>query len=84
MSSQLLAELYAAIPDASVTSQSIQLEEMDFSSDEKIHFGHDAVGSGIYPFLIHYILLKQSTITNTHMHAHTHLPYNSVYNCFIE
>ena len=46
MSSRLLAELYTAIPEASVTSQSVQLEEMEFSSDEKIEFGHEGVGSG--------------------------------------
>ncbi|KAK7488454.1 hypothetical protein BaRGS_00020239, partial [Batillaria attramentaria] len=49
LSSQLLAELYAGIPEASVTSQSVQLEEMEFSCDERFQFGHEAVGSGV-PF----------------------------------
>lgn len=49
LSSQLLAELYAGIPEASVTSLSVQLEDMEFSCDERIQFGHEAVGSGV-PF----------------------------------
>ncbi|PVD23406.1 hypothetical protein C0Q70_16675 [Pomacea canaliculata] len=49
ISTHLLAELYAAIPEVSITSQSVHLEDMEFSSDEKILFGHGAVGSGV-PF----------------------------------
>lgn len=41
-----MAELCAPIPDTSVTSQSVQLEELEFSSDHKTHHGHAGVGSG--------------------------------------
>ena len=54
LSSRLLAELYTAIPEASVTSQSVQLEEMEFSSDEKIQFAHEGVGSGEMGFCLLY------------------------------
>ncbi|KAL8612721.1 hypothetical protein ACOMHN_025372 [Nucella lapillus] len=47
LSARLLAELYAAIPEASVTSQSVQLEEMEFSSDDTIQMAHEGVGSGV-------------------------------------
>ena len=45
-SGRLLAELYAPIPESSVTSQSVALENVEFSSYEKIQFSHDGVGSG--------------------------------------
>ncbi|XP_050400906.2 coiled-coil and C2 domain-containing protein 2A [Patella vulgata] len=54
LGSDLLADLYAGIPDPSVTSQSVQLEEMDFSTDLKIDITHEGVGSGIpFTFDIH-------------------------------
>ncbi len=45
-SGRLLAELYAPIPESSVTSQSVALENVEFSSYEKIQFNHEGVGSG--------------------------------------
>lgn len=44
--SEMLAELCAGIPEASVTSLSVQLENLDFSSDHKVDHGHEGVGSG--------------------------------------
>ncbi|RUS72243.1 hypothetical protein EGW08_019997 [Elysia chlorotica] len=46
-SGRLLAELFAPIPESSVTSQSVALENVEFSSYEKIQFSHDGVGSGV-------------------------------------
>ncbi|XP_067678650.1 coiled-coil and C2 domain-containing protein 2A-like [Haliotis asinina] len=49
LSSTMLAELYCAIPEASVTSQNVQLEEIEFSSDQRVHYSHEGVGSAV-PF----------------------------------
>jgi len=48
LSSSLMAELCAPIPDTSVTIQSVQLEELEFSSDHRVNHGHAGVGSGMY------------------------------------
>ncbi|KAK3580952.1 hypothetical protein CHS0354_006977 [Potamilus streckersoni] len=45
-STDLLAELFAGIPEVSVTSQAVQIEDMEFSSDVKIQHNHEGVGSG--------------------------------------
>ncbi|CAL1540858.1 unnamed protein product [Lymnaea stagnalis] len=46
-SNRLLAELYAPIPESSVTSQSVVLENVEFSCFEKIQYQHEGVGSGV-------------------------------------
>ncbi|XP_048762965.2 coiled-coil and C2 domain-containing protein 2A-like isoform X2 [Ostrea edulis] len=46
---EMICEINSCIPDASVTSQSVQLENLDFSSDHKVNHGHEGVGSGV-PF----------------------------------
>ena len=46
LSSMLLSDAYAIIPDASVVADNVQLEEMEFSSDQKVAHNHEAVGSG--------------------------------------
>nr|XP_022316561.1 coiled-coil and C2 domain-containing protein 2A-like isoform X3 [Crassostrea virginica] len=46
---EMLCEINSSIPDASVTTQSVQLENLDFSSDHRIHHRHEGVGSGV-PF----------------------------------
>ena len=43
---EMLCEINSSIPDASVTTQSVQLENLDFSSDHRIHHRHEGVGSG--------------------------------------
>ncbi|ESO88285.1 hypothetical protein LOTGIDRAFT_219375 [Lottia gigantea] len=54
LGNDLLADLYAGIPDPSVTSQSVQLEEMDFSTDLKIDKTNEGVGSGVpFTFDVH-------------------------------
>ncbi|GAB1611232.1 hypothetical protein Ahia01_001410400, partial [Argonauta hians] len=47
LSNWLLAELYLAIPDSSVTTNNITVQRHDFSSDINIQFTHNAVGSGV-------------------------------------
>jgi hypothetical protein len=42
----MLAELCVGIPEVSVTSQSVQLEEIEFSSDHRVNHSHEGVGSG--------------------------------------
>ncbi|XP_052236209.1 coiled-coil and C2 domain-containing protein 2A-like isoform X5 [Dreissena polymorpha] len=49
LGSTLVAELCAPIPDTSVTSVSVQLEDLEFSSDRKEKLNRAAVGSGM-PF----------------------------------
>jgi len=46
LGSDLMAELCAPIPDTSVTSASVQLEQLEFSSDLRQQHSHAAVGSG--------------------------------------
>ena len=41
-----MAELCAPIPDVSVTSKSVQIEDLEFSSDHRISHSHEGVGSG--------------------------------------
>lgn len=49
--SEMLAELCVGIPDVSVTSQSVQLENIEFSSDHRVNHSHEGTGSGV-PFSI--------------------------------
>ncbi|XP_013408980.1 coiled-coil and C2 domain-containing protein 2A-like isoform X3 [Lingula anatina] len=49
LSNSMLAEIYAAVPEATVTADTVQLEEMEFSSDITVTHVHEGVGSGI-PF----------------------------------
>lgn len=46
---EMICEINSSIPDSSVTSQSVQLENLDFSSDHRVNHGHEGVGSGV-PF----------------------------------
>ena len=46
LSCHLLAEIYTPIPECSVTSQVVQLEDTEFSSDVRVPGSHSAVGSG--------------------------------------
>ena len=46
LGNHMMAELCAPIPDTSVTSKSVQLEELEFSSDQRINHSHEGVGSG--------------------------------------
>ncbi|KAH9523492.1 Coiled-coil and C2 domain-containing protein 2A [Bulinus truncatus] len=46
-SGRMLSELFAPIPESSVTSQSVVLDNIEFSSYEKIQFQHEGVGSGV-------------------------------------
>lgn len=41
-----MADLCAPIPDVSVTSKSVQIEDLEFSSDHRISHSHEGVGSG--------------------------------------
>ena len=52
-----MAELCAPIPDVSVTSKSVQIEDLEFSSDHRINHGHEGVGSGN-------VLIKDKAIFN--------------------
>ena len=42
----LLSDVYAMIPDPSTTTDNVQLEELDFSSDQRVNHAHEGVGSG--------------------------------------
>ncbi|XP_074640810.1 coiled-coil and C2 domain-containing protein 2A-like isoform X2 [Tubulanus polymorphus] len=43
----LLAEMYLIIPESTVTSENVQLEDLDFSCDHKVEHTHEGVGSGV-------------------------------------
>ena len=44
----MMAELFLRVPEPSMVSGSVDLDAMEFSSDQHIQFNHDGVGSG-YP-----------------------------------
>ena len=46
LTSTLLAEVYAPIPDVNMTGENIVLNELEFSSSQKIVHSHGGVGSG--------------------------------------
>ena len=46
-----LAEVFAVIPEANVTAETVQLDNMDFSSDARVNHSHEGVGSGEYTYL---------------------------------
>ncbi len=46
MSSTLLAEVYAPVPDVNSTGGNMQLSELEFSSSQKNTHSHAGVGSG--------------------------------------
>ncbi|XP_033097939.1 coiled-coil and C2 domain-containing protein 2A-like isoform X1 [Anneissia japonica] len=46
MINNMLAEVFLAIPATRITTDVVDLEEFDFSSDQKIAYTHSAVGSG--------------------------------------
>ena len=48
---ELIAELYAGIPEVSITSRAVQLEEMDFSCNHRVSHSHEGVGSGTFILL---------------------------------
>lgn len=45
-SSSQLAEVCVPVPESSVLTGSAPSEEMEFSSNQKVTFNHEAVGSG--------------------------------------
>eukprot|EP00058_Branchiostoma_floridae_P024122 XP_002609612.1 hypothetical protein BRAFLDRAFT_87833 [Branchiostoma floridae] len=47
LSNTLLAEVYAGIPEAAITSGNVELEDLEFSSDQRVAYDHEAVGSGV-------------------------------------
>ncbi len=49
LSSTLISELYIGIPDSNVTSDNLELDILDFSSDNRVSHAHEGVGSG-FPF----------------------------------
>ena len=51
-----MADLCAPIPDVSVTSKSVQIEDLEFSSDHRISHSHEGVGSG-EDTLLHYVII---------------------------
>ena len=42
----MVAELYVAIPESNITTETMQLEEIDYSGSQKVHHTHEGVGSG--------------------------------------
>ena len=46
-SNTLLSDVFALIPDASITSDNVQLEELQFSSEQKQGHPREGVGSGM-------------------------------------
>lgn len=49
-STNLLAEVCAPIPETSILTGSASSEEMEFSSNQRVAFNHEGVGSGMTAF----------------------------------
>ena len=49
LQSKLIAEVYLPIPEASQMSGRVELESLEFSSDQQVFYRHAGVGSGEYP-----------------------------------
>lgn len=47
LSSTILSEVFTAVPEANVTADNMQLDEVEFSSYERISHSHEGVGSGV-------------------------------------
>ena len=54
----MLAEVEAKIPDASVTSQSVHLEDYIIENNNKVNHPHEGIGSGQSLCLYHSLLLQ--------------------------
>ena len=46
LSNNLLANIYLNAPNTQMTSDKVQIDQFEFSSDQKVTFDHSAVGSG--------------------------------------
>lgn len=49
----LLAQVFIPVPEPSVVTGQVPLEELEFSSNQRVMFDHEGVGSGEQPFLSH-------------------------------
>lgn len=47
LTSTVLADVYAAIPEATVTPNVVTLDEIEFSSDRVVRYDHEGIGSGV-------------------------------------
>lgn len=46
LSSSLLARVFLPVPEPSVVTGNVPLEEFEFSSNQRVMFDHEGVGSG--------------------------------------
>lgn len=58
LSRSLLAQVFIPVPEASVVTGQVPLEELQFSSNQRVMFDHEGVGSGkqlqhFTPFFLH-------------------------------
>lgn len=49
----LLAQVFIPVPEPSVVTGQVPLEELEFSSNQRVMFDHEGVGSGEQPFVFH-------------------------------
>lgn len=49
----LLAQVFIPVPEPSVVTGQVPLEELEFSSNQRVMFDHEGVGSGEQPFVLH-------------------------------
>lgn len=57
-STSLLAEVFVPVPESSVLTGSAPSEELEFSSNLRVMFDHEAVGSGTHPYIHIHTLCK--------------------------
>lgn len=49
----LLAQVFIPVPEPSVVTGQVPLEELEFSSNQRVMFDHEGVGSGEQPLVLH-------------------------------
>lgn len=61
LSRSLLAQVFIPVPGASAVTGQVPLEELEFSSNQRVVLDHEGVGSGEQPFVFLIFLLNNCT-----------------------
>lgn len=74
LSRSLLAQVFIPVPGPSVVTGQVPLEELEFSSNQRVVLDHEGVGSGKQHFIVHifYWTFVQEPCTKTKESATEH------------
>lgn len=73
-SCSLLAQVFLPVPEPSVVTGSVPLEEFEFSSNQRVMFDHEGVGSGTF-FFFRYEIFEYFKNTFNYTNLSTSLSY---------